>query len=507
MEKVGPKKSAAYDIRRLTLRDMTAPLFRNWRAVVVTFCSIFAITTVVAWRWATSYYVATMQVVVSRERSNPTVTGQQQNLVVADNGTAVAADEVASEIALLQGRDMLREVARTCKLMKQDPTVSDFSKTPDSQDMELKSAKALESATNALAAQLRVEAERTSDVIDVKYGSVGAPETPACVLQTLGKLYLAKHLRLQRPAGTFEFFAAETQKYQEALADSERRLADFGKSEGVAAPEILRTSMAQQLVAAQASLYQTRQIIAAEQQRLEDLKKQMEGTPRRSSTAETSMPANLLLEQLQSSLLASEIRKTQLLMKYEPSYPLVKEADAEIVQTKEAIDEAEKAKYVNTTTDRDPTFDYLRQDQAKTEADLASEQATAGELLNTMRGMQSEMVNLDAKAVKQGALLRETKANEGNYLLYLTKREEERTSDALDEKRIANVAIAVPAYVPALPARSASSIMFAGFFLALLGGIGAGYLAELVDSSFRTPAEVEEMLNITVLAAMPKQVA
>lgn len=507
MENVGPKKSAGYDVRRLTLRDMTAPLFRNWRVVVVTFCSIFAIAAVVAWRWASSYYVATMQVVVSRERSNPTVTGQQQNVVVADNGTAVAADEVASEIALLQGRDMLREVARTCNLTKQDPSVSDFSKTPDSQDMEVKNAKALEGATNALAAQLRVEAERTSDVIDVKYGSLGAPETPACVLQTLGKLYLAKHLRLQRPAGTFDFFAAETEKYQQALADSERHLADFGKSEGVAAPEILRTNMAQQLVAAQASLYQTRQIIAADQQRLEDLKKQMEGTPRRSSTAETSMPANLLLEQLQSSLLASEIKKTQLLMKYEPSYPLVKEADAEIAQTKEAIDEAEKANYVNTTTDRDPTFDYLRQDQAKTEADLASEQATAAELLNTIHGMQSEMVNLDAKAVKQGALLREAKANEGNYLLYLTKREEERTSDALDEKRIANVAIAVPAYVPALPARSTSSIMFAGFFLALLGGIGAGYLAELVDSSFRTPAEVEEMLNITVLAAMPKQVA
>jgi uncharacterized protein involved in exopolysaccharide biosynthesis len=186
---------------------------------------------------------------------------------------------------------------------------------------------------------------------------------------------------------------------------------------------------------------------------------------------------------------------------------LVKEVDAEIAQTKEAIAEADKAKYLNTTTDRDPTFEYLRQDRAKTESDLASEQATAAALSTTIQGIRSEMVNLDAKAVQYEALQREAKANEQNYLLYLTKREQERTSDALDAKRIANVAIAVPAVVPASPAHSPFSIILNGFLLAILGGIVAGYLAELLDPSLRTPSEVEQLLNVTVLAAVPKRVA
>jgi len=488
MEPTGGKKSANYDTRVRTLRDMIGPLFRNWRAVVVTFCSIAVIAVVVARIWAHNYYVASMQVVVSEERSDPKITGQQ-NAALIDSSPDVTADEVATEIALLQGRDMLREIVGVCKLTKDDSS----------------DPKQLEAATNRLAAKLDVESQKMSHVIDVKYGRSGVPETPACVLQTLAKLYLAKHLRLQRPAGTYDFFAEETEKYQEALAQSERKLADFSKTEGVAAPDILRTDMAQQLVSAQASLYQTRQTIAADQQRLENLKKQMAETPARSSTAEASLAANTLLEQLQSSLLAAQIKRTQLLVKYDPSYPLVREADAEIAQTNEAIDEAEKAKYINTTTD--PTYEYLRQDQAKTEADLVSEQATADELSNNIQSMQSEMVNLDVTAVNQEALLREAKANEENYLLYLTKREQERTSDALDQKRIANVAIAVPAEVPALPARSPFSILFPGFFLALLGGIGAGYLAEVADPSFRTPSEVEEVLNITVLGAMPKQAA
>ncbi len=41
--------------------------------------------------------------------------------------------------------------------------------------------------------------------------------------------------------------------------------------------------------------------------------------------------------------------------------------------------------------------------------------------------MRSQMVSLDADAVQQEALMRDAKANEGNYLLYLGKREQERT--------------------------------------------------------------------------------
>ena len=59
-----------------------------------------------------------------------------------------------------------------------------------------------------------------------------------------------------------------------------------------------------------------------------------------------------------------------------PSYPLVQEADQEVAEAKAAIAEAEKAPYVNQTTDRDPTFELLREDLAKNEADLAGQRAS-----------------------------------------------------------------------------------------------------------------------------------
>jgi uncharacterized protein involved in exopolysaccharide biosynthesis len=501
MTKTNRRDRSPQDMPEVTLRDMLAPLFRHRRIVILSFCSVFAVGILLAWAWAARYYVSNMQIVVEQDRSDPTVTSAQNGAVASK---PITTDQVSSEVALLQGNDMLRTIADTCGLVENKWSPFDMFA---SGDPAKKRAVQVEAAARHLAKKLDVEAQKTSDVIDVKYGRMGDPETPACVLQTLSKLYLEKHLQLSRPAGSSDFFTEETEKYRQALADSEARLADFSRTAGVAAPDILRTDMAQQVAASQAALYQAKQAIAADQKRIENIDQQMVKTPPRSSTTESSMASNLLMQNLQATLLAGEIKRSQLMMKYDPDYPMVKEVDEEIAETKEAIANAEKATYVNQTTDRDPTYEFLREDKAKTEADLASEKATAASLLDSIQGMQAKMVTLDADAVKQAALLREAKADEGNYLLYLGKREQERTSDALDKKNIANVAIAVPAVVPVLPAHSPWLVMFLGFFAAIVIGFGAAYLAEYLDPSFRTPDEVMNILKMPVLASMPKRAA
>ena len=185
----------------------------------------------------------------------------------------------------------------------------------------------------------------------------------------------------------------------------------------------------------------------------------------------------------------------------------MKESEQEIAQTKDAIVQAEKSQFVNQTTDRDPAFELLREDLIKTRADLASQKATAAALKNTIESLQTSAVGLDEKAVRQTALVRDAKANEANYLLYLSKREQERTSDALDMKSIANVAIAVPPTIPVIPAYSPILVMAIGFLLAIFVAIGAAVVAEYLDPYFRTPAEVLETLNVPVLASVPRQAA
>lgn len=485
----------------LSLRDILMPVFRRSRLFILSFCCVFLSITLFAWTWVARYYISKMQVLVEQDRSDPAIS-TAQNAAMATN-KVLTVDQVSTEVALLQGQDMLRTVAKTCGLADK-PSISDIFL---SRDPSLRASQKLEHAATGLAKSLAVEAEKASDVINVKYGKVGDAETPACVLQTLSKLYLDKHLQLRRPVGASDFFEQQTQQYKDALSQAEARLVSFSQEMGVAAPDELRSHLAEQVANSEAALVQARESASADEQRIYADKQQLELTPSRSASQEVSNSANLLLEQLGSSLLAAQMKRTQLLAKYEPTYPLVREADTEIAQTQAAIEQAEKAKYVNQATDRDPTYELLRQDLAKTEADLASQKALSTATSESMRIMKLQMVDLDKKAIEQAALVREVKADEGNYLLYLNKREQQRSSDVLDQKRIADVAIAVPAVVPALPAHSPVLVTFIGIVLALFVSVAAVFTMEYLDGSFRTPAEVAEVLQMPVLASMPRRVA
>ena len=485
----------------VSIRDLLVPIFRHKRLVVSVFASVSFLALLFSWFWAAHYYVSTMQVVVQQDRSDPAVTTGESAAV--QTAHIVTPDQVTSEVALLQGRDMLHSVVETCGLAENGHWTPSDLLLPS--DPEKRKAARLENATKDLAKALKVEAEKTSRIIDVKYGAVGDPERPACVLKNLSKLYLEKHLQLLRPSGASDFFTEQTEKYRQELAGAEARLVSFSQQGGTAAPDVLRSSMAQQVALSEASLNTALQSAAADRQRIANVEAQLAKIPERTSTQQHSNAASELLQNLQATLLAAEAKRTQLLLKYEPTYPLVKEVDQEIADTKDAISKAENMKYVNETTDIDPTYQMMRADLAKTKADLASQQATAASLSGGIQKMKAQMVDLDAKAIQQAALIRDAKADESNYLLYLSKREQERSSDALNRKNIGDVALAVPPVAPVLPAFNPLVVLMIGVVFAAVVAVASGALAEFLDPSFRTPMEVAAVLNIPVLASVPRQ--
>jgi uncharacterized protein involved in exopolysaccharide biosynthesis len=488
--------------RFTTLRDWLAVGFRRRRIMLVSFLGVFLGANWVAWLWAANYYEASMQILVQEHRSDPTIT-PSPNMAVGP-GPMVTPDQISSEMALLQGKDILKSVASKCRLDQSPSHLFGFMRPSDPL---ARKEYDLEKATKWLAKALNVQAEKSSDVIDVTYGHKGDPETTACVLQNISKLYVEKHLQLIRPAGTSDFFAQEAEKYHQLLLNSDARLASFGKQEGVVAPDIERQFMAQEVVKFVSTLHGAQQAIAADQQRIREEKEQLRTTPVRSTTQEVTNASSTLLQNLQAELLAAQVKRTQLLLKYEPTYPLVREVDQEIAQTQKAIDDAQKSVYLTQTTDRDPTYEILREDIARTQADLAAQQATATAVNQSLQSMHQRMVNLDEKSVKQADAVRESKVNEANYLLYVSKREQERTSDALDQRSIANVSIAVPPVVPVLPAHSPLFVLAIGFLLALTTSVAVAYTAEFIDPTFRTPEDVVDTLSIPLLASMPRRAA
>jgi len=481
----------------ITMRDLVAPLFRYKRAMFGAFIAFTILVSLAAYSLSSSYKVR-MEVLVNRERIDPSVTVQTTSGGPTTQ-LPLTEEEINTEGEILTSPDLLKQVVLANNLQDRErKSVVAWIVKPHDPDWFVSRA------VDHLAKGLNIEVVKKTNMIGVTYKS-SDPKVAYGVMDKLANLYLEKHLAVHRPSGSFEFFSKETARYKEALDKSEGALAEFGKTEGVVAPDIQRTNLAQLSMNTLGSLHNAQQAVAAAEQRIAADEKQIRLTPARSTTQQVSNSADVLLQQLQTNLLAAQVKRTQLVMKYNASYPLVKEADKEIAQTETAIADARKQQYVNETTDRDPTYEFLREDIARAKTELASQSATEAALKQSLDKVQTEMVNLDKKALKQQDLLREAKADESNYLLYLAKREQERTSDALDQKRIGNVSIAAPPVFPLLPATSPILIMAVGLFVAVFMSVGLAFALDYFDSSFRTPNEVLEILRIPVLGAVPKQ--
>jgi uncharacterized protein involved in exopolysaccharide biosynthesis len=481
-----------------SLRELVSPLFRRKKLLIIVFLCMFAGLTPVG--FLVFYkFKSQMAVLVNRARVDSLVSTGVPSQTITEP-INVGEDEINSEAELLLSEDLLEKVVVANNLQKQDPSFLDiFLPKRDEQYR-------IASAVKTLAHKIKVRPTTKADIIDVSYTS-DDPKLSYSVLKSLGDFYLEKHSAVHRSPGSYDFFSQETARYKKALDDSEARLRSFLQTPGGAAPDLQRTDVDLQLANSIGQSHTTQQAIAADEKRVLSDQEQMKATSPRAATKRASAPADLLLQQLGASLLAAETKRTQLLLKYDPTYPLVREADQEVAQTKAAFEKAEHTQYVTEDTDADPTYELLREDLAKTQSDLAAQRASLSANQASIAAMQSQMVQLGKKSLDQSDLIRDQKANETNYLLYLSKREQEKTSDALDKTKIENVAISTPPSIPVLPVLSPSLVILLAFVLAAFISVGSIYTLDHFDSSFHTPAEIIDILGIPVVIAVSKKTA
>jgi len=202
-----------------------------------------------------------------------------------------------------------------------------------------------------------------------------------------------------------------------------------------------------------------------------------------------------------------ELKRTELLTKYQPTYPLVTEVDKQIADTHASIEGEEAKPLKEETTDQNPTYAYVSTELAKAKADYSGYQARAAAMEGIISMYKSKATELEQKGIQEQDLQRVIKTDEENYLLYQHKREEARMSDMLDQTHILNVAVAEAPAVPVLPTGSRLTFVVLGLVLGSVMSVGLALALDYFDPSFRTPSEVLSELNIPVLAAVPHRVS
>jgi uncharacterized protein involved in exopolysaccharide biosynthesis len=332
------------------------------------------------------------------------------------------------------------------------------------------------------------------------------PQLAAKVLRTLGDLYLEKTVAVHRPPGAFEFFQSESQHYDQQLQTAQDQLAKFDREKGVTDPQMEKQSALQKLSEFQATYNATQVAIDETEKRSRVVQEQLASTPEQTVSQVKSSENQYLMQQLKTTLLDLQLKRTALLEKFKPEYRPVQELQKQIDDATAAIAKAESTPQREETTDRNPSYEWLKAELTKSNADLATLHARAAETLSVIQKYREQLGMIDVNGAAQENLVREVKEAEGNDLLYKQKREEARIADALDRQRIVNVAIAEAATVPALPARPHLALtLLLGTLLACLVSPGVAFVVDYFDPSMRTPDELRDVLQIPVLAALPRQ--
>lgn len=474
-------------------RDVLAVGFRHKRVVALCFCGIL-LGTIATAVLQPKQYVATTKFLIERERVDPVISPGASQTATSTPGE-VTEEELNSEVELLQSDDVLREVTVACGLQNRRGLLSYILGMPDE-------ATRIAKAANRLKGALNIELVRKSNIISVSYAANDA-HVAARVLNALDDAYLKKNVAVHRPPGQFEFFDQETERYKKNLADAETQLKSFSNQEGGVAPQVDRDITLQKLNEFNASLQQTRADMADTEERIRALEKQAGITPQRLTTEARQTDDAQVLQGLKNTLMGLELKRTELLTKYQPSYPLVQEVDKQIADTRQSIALEESKPIKEETTDRNPTYAWINEELAKAKADYSGLQARAAALQSIVAKYDTRAEELEQKDIVQQDLLREVKTDEENYLLYQRKREEARMTDALDRTRILNVAVAEQPTAPTLPSNSPLTLLLVGGLLAIMVSLGAAFTLEYLDPSFRTPAEAAAELNIPILAAVP----
>jgi uncharacterized protein involved in exopolysaccharide biosynthesis len=480
--------------RSPSLRDVAAVFFRHQKLFAGSF--LLALAAGVTYVVLSPSYKAEMKVMVRRGRIDPAVTPTQTPSPAFEHDE-ISEEELNSEVELLGDDDILRQVVVDTGLAEKISWISRLRR--ENRDMRI------ERAVRRLAGRLEVQPVRKSRLITISYRSAD-PQLSAAVLRSLADAYLAKHIEIRRPSGQQDFFQQQMEQARGALQQSEAQMVAFTRRRGVVSAGLERDLALQKLSDAQAADLGVQASIAEAAERVRSLASKLHDLPPQRVTQVRNEDNPQLQEKMKSKLLELELKRMELLVKFQPSYRLVQSVDEQIAQAKSTIAAEDLQPLRDELTEQNPEYEWASAERLKAQVEEQSLEERHSVTHVQVARYELAAEKLGENAVTQDDLERKLKAAEDKYLLYANKREEARIGDALDDNGILNVVLAEQPRVPALPAPPLWAGMLFSFIAAGAFSTGLAFVADRFDPSFRTAEDVIGYLGMPVLASLPSPI-
>ncbi len=367
---------------------------------------------------------------------------------------------------------------------------------------ELKDRAPVDEAVNRLRRDIRLDLNRadsggrgTTTAFTISYRGAD-PQTVAVVTNTVASFYIEENLkaRERQATGTAEFLRVQLVDVKKRLDEQEARNSELQRRYLGELPQQMQSNLAG-LESLNVQLRMNNDSVVRLLERRDQLATQLE-VAKAEAGEETD---EMRLARLRRELIT-------LRMKYTDLWPDIIRIKDEIARLEKQIAEpkpkAEPKKPVPLTPQALRIREQLQQAETELKLAKADEQ-------RLKRGIDQFQARLDNAPKREQEYLQATRDYQGTRELYatLTKRfEEAQLAESMEQRQKGEqfriLDSAVPAAAPTAPRRSRLLVM--SFALSLALGAGAILLAEVLDTSFHSAAELRAYTTVPLLVNIPR---
>lgn len=318
---------------------------------------------------------------------------------------------------------------------------------------------------------LQATPSRTSNIITIDFYATD-PSFAAAVANAYAQVYIDANIELKvDPARQYaQWFGEQAKGMRDNLEKAQAKLSEFQQEKGIVAKD-------EQADAETAKLIQlTSQLTAAQGQTVEVLSKQRSG----SSDSIPEIAQSSLVQNLKSDIARQEAKLREAGENLGQNHPQYQRMEAEIASLKNQL--AGEKLYITSglATSKNIAMDKESQ-------------------LNAAIAIQKKkLLELNSERDKLAVLQRDVDAAKSAYDT-VTKRYNQTSLES--QVTQTNVSVLNTAVEPAEPASpNFHKNMLVTFMLGILLGAGSAYLLELLDRRIRSVQDLEDMLQVPVLA-------
>ena len=521
-----PKIIQNASFAQYSMRDFCYVLFRHKWKMILFFLAVMITATVGTFLSAEIYRSeAKLMVRIGRESAtlDPTVaTGQVMTV------TPSRENEINSEIEILKSRELAQKVVDAIgpKNIIEGPKEKISAAALEPGQRDLQQFRNLLEEINKIFAdfllnlgignpladrdkaiiQFRknftVEVLKNTNILFVSYE--GPDHTLSqVILAKLIDFFLEKHIVTHRTAGSYEFFNKQSDQLRDQVVKIEEELTKLKTKSGVSSLEEQRRILMSRVGNLQLESEATQTALAISRAKVQELKGNLAGLSPTIVTTETKGTGNYAADLMRARLYELQLREQDLLSKYTENNRLVQEVRRQILEAQTLLAKEEPTR-THVTTGINTAYEHLNLELNKETATLSSLEAKAAVLKTQQDAARRDLTELNNTEGKMVGLQREMSLLETKYKKYSENVEQARIDQALLTNKISNISIVQTPTVLPEPVRPRKALNIAlGILVGILGGIALTFYSEYFDHSLKKPRDVEEKLNLPILASIP----